>query len=524
MRYAGAMPKAARRIEPLRPVRALRVKLLVALVGLLLFVIVAVAVPLWWVMDRQIVEDIRRELSAIAATAALHIDGDLHHKLATTPDRATFVALRDQLAEVRDELRLPPEQIYTFYVNDADPELLHFAVMTHEVPFSGDPYPVRDEMRPALERGEVAASGLYEDEHGRWISAYAPIRGSAGEVVGLLEVDRVAGAYVSRARWALWLTLTTGVTVLITGLVLARWMLRRVIGLPLEAIHGGVEALSRRDFSHRIGLQTRDELQDLADALDDVAGQLDAARTVQSSLIPDTLPQGGGWSLAGTSLPCDATGGDYFDAFELPEGRIGVVVGDVTGHGLGPSLLMSSCRSALMTILQGGHARGPAAVVDRLAAACEWDLTGGKFITLIYGELSPDGTFTYANAGHGPTLVRCGTTVERLVTHRPPLGIPWQTPAGESAQDVVRLSPGDRLLLASDGVPEAFDAGGDMYGEDRLRAAVLGSADPPAVFVERLLGRVRAHCAGEPWVDDVTVVCVDRVGDAGRVGSGGETR
>jgi serine phosphatase RsbU (regulator of sigma subunit) len=276
---------------------------------------------------------------------------------------------------------------------------------------------------------------------------------------------------------------------------------------PMKKIRAGVTALGRQEFHHRVDLRTGDEFQDLGETLNGISEQLNAAQVIQESFFPKEMPHLTFCRVAGDSIPCDATGGDYFDAFELEDGRLAVLLADVSGHGLGPSLLMATCRSALRAMSRLDLS--PAELVRRLNDLLLADLTDGRFITLVYGVLDADGRFTYANAGHGPALVVRGGTTEHLPSHRPPLGI--DIDLDDEPQTTVTLAAGDRILFTSDGLSEAMDGTGSYYGLEPIERAAADAAATCDEIVERLKAELLAHCGGPSKSDDVTVVCVDRV-------------
>ena len=208
-------------------------------------------------------------------------------------------------------------------------------------------------------------------------------------------------------------------------------------------------------------------------------------------------------------MKCEATAGDYYDVIPLSGDRIALVIADVSGHGLGPSLLMSGCRSALRALslvdLQ------PQDVVTRLEELLTEDLAMGQFITLVFGILNGDGSFTYSNAGHGPTLAVIDGQVATLISHRVPLGLRIPVPADRPLQSTLNLSPGDRIFLASDGTSEAQDPRGEMFGDDEV-ARIAGDLDLPCeTVVERLMVAVRDHIGPGQATDDVTILCADRI-------------
>ncbi|MEM6315733.1 MAG: hypothetical protein AAF743_16720, partial [Planctomycetota bacterium] len=187
--------------------RRLAFKLLLGFTVVLLGLTLLVAAPLNNAMRGQVEADLRSELRAIAGTAALLIDGDLHEEVARAQilngngaETPAFAAIREQLFAVRDRNGLPAEQVYTFYRDPDSRFVAHFGVMTHPTPFTGDPYDLSEIMQVVFDQNAVADRPLYTDNNGTWISAYAPIHNARGDVVGILEVDRNVEEFLERAE------------------------------------------------------------------------------------------------------------------------------------------------------------------------------------------------------------------------------------------------------------------------------------------------------------------------------------
>ena len=374
----------------------LNIKLLLIGELVLLVMTLVLLFPVRGQMREQVTLDIQRELRAIAATGALYLNGDWHAQIDAPGDVNSheFHRLRRQLFALRAVNELTADNIYTFYFDRHEPSpeapygestlLLRYAVMTQD-PFVGDPYRPERHHHEALRTGVAYASDLFEDKYGEWIAAAAPIRNKAGEIVGLLEVNQNASLYFARIDRLTLINTAIGLVALAITSLIGWFVLNITVIRPVQAIHRGMLALGRQDFAHRVNLETHDELQHLGETLNWLSGQLNAAKTVQSRFFPACLPQPEGFRLAGHSQACDATGGDYYDAFELPSGDLAVVIADVTGHGLGPSLLMAGCRTALRTL--AGQGLPPDELLQRLNQELAEDLSGGRFITLLYGVL-----------------------------------------------------------------------------------------------------------------------------------------
>jgi serine phosphatase RsbU (regulator of sigma subunit) len=483
----------------------LSLKLLLIFELVLLVGVVALVVPVWSAMRDQVIEDMQNELKAIAATAALAIDGDLHEQIrdSADADSEAFRQLRELLARFQEANHVAFDHIYTFY---REGDRVRFAVMLHPEPFTGDPYTLQPLMKPVFEPGTVEATELYEDQHGHWISAYAPIRDSSGAVVGLLEVDKDSRMYMAKFREVTRLTLAVGLVALVISSIVGWIVLQWIVIRPMNAVHGGMMALSRQDFRQRVLLQTGDEFEELGRTFNDMAEQLNVASRVQSGLFPATLPEHPGYRIAACSAPCEATGGDYYDAFTLEDGRIVILVADVSGHGLGPSLLMASCRSALRVL--SGEGLSPREILEKLDARMSQDLPEGRFITMILGLLDSDGVLTFSNAGHGPAMVVANGEVRQLGPHMPPIGLGF---LGESGQSAVHLAADDRVFFASDGVSEATSPDDDEFGVERICRIVGDRSITSHGVLERLNQALAEHSRGAPRTDDVTMLCVDRL-------------
>ena len=248
--------------------------------------------------------------------------------------------------------------------------------------------------------------------------------------------------------------------------------------------------------------------------------ELDAAREIQSGFFPHELPRPPGYELAAFHQPADATGGDYYDAIPLAGGRLGLVMADVSGHGLGPSLLMATMRAMLRGILP--RESRPDRVLSELGEALTPDLSPEtidprsrrfRFITVLYGTLDPtEHIFHYANAGHGPlTLHFAAATgqIRNLVddpAHGAPLGIikePFELCAP------VPLASGDLLVLGTDGVVEAR-RGNEMFGMERIGELLRRHhREPLEKLVDYLIAASKEFHEGPP-ADDLTLLVARR--------------
>ncbi|MEA2564484.1 MAG: phosphoserine phosphatase RsbU/P [Acidobacteriota bacterium] len=229
-----------------------------------------------------------------------------------------------------------------------------------------------------------------------------------------------------------------------------------------------------------------------------ISQELETARRIQSSLLPRRMPEVRGLAVAARYLPMADVGGDLYDFLAADPERLGILVSDVSGHGVPAALIASMVKVALAA--QAGHASDPAAVLAGMNRILHGNLERG-FVTAAYIYIDGD-TATYSSAGHPPVLVLREGQVEELRQESLPLGRFRQA---EYRNGELRLSPGDRLLLYTDGVTEALSPAGEPFGDERLRDLAASSPD-------ELLGRLAGWTGrqpGEPLDDDVTIVVAE---------------
>jgi len=240
------------------------------------------------------------------------------------------------------------------------------------------------------------------------------------------------------------------------------------------------------------------------------AKELQQAAEIQRGLLPTKAPELPGLDLAGYNAACRTVGGDYFDFFEYPDGRVGMLVGDVAGKGMPAALLMSSLQARVQVLFE--DPTDLAALVTRLNRIIVSNCPPNRFISFFIGILdSATGDFTYVNAGHNPPLLaHAGGTVERLECTGLVLGI-FGTAKFE--QGKCRLEPGDVVVLFSDGVTEACKPDVDEeFGEERLAQALTELRGESAqTIIDRVNQRVQEFTAGCSPADDITLVVAKRL-------------
>jgi serine phosphatase RsbU (regulator of sigma subunit) len=237
---------------------------------------------------------------------------------------------------------------------------------------------------------------------------------------------------------------------------------------------------------------------------------LDVARSIQQGLLPRQSPKLDSFEIAGWNQPADQTGGDYFDWQMLPDGRLVVSLGDVTGHGIGPALVTAACRAyARASFLAGGD---PATVLDRLNRLLAEDLPQDKFVTFAVALVDPtDSKLQLLSAGHGPLLwYKSGTDeIKSLDAQGIPLGLISGIQYGLATD--VPLAPGDMLVLVTDGFYEWENPQGEEFGVARLEGVIRESRNhPPEEVIRRLHSSLMDFCQGTEQKDDLTAVVLKR--------------
>ena len=230
--------------------------------------------------------------------------------------------------------------------------------------------------------------------------------------------------------------------------------------------------------------------------------ELKVAAEIQQSLLPVSGRSGQFFTVAGTSVPCRAVGGDFFDYVDLPNGGFGFIVGDVTGKGP-PAALLSAAILGMFGS-EASYQNGAAPVLSRLNLGMFRRAVEARFVTTFYGCLRPDGAFTYSNGGHNPPFLVTANGVRRLETGGIVLGLFQEASFDE---ETVALGPGDLIVAFSDGVTEAFDEAGDDFTDDRLLASIdRHRGQAPQDVLDAVLADLRTFCGKAMQHDDVTMV------------------
>jgi serine phosphatase RsbU (regulator of sigma subunit) len=290
----------------------------------------------------------------------------------------------------------------------------------------------------------------------------------------------------------------------------------------LRALTGGVRQLAAGDFHARVPAGGADEFGQLARAFNQMAQdlernqalvveqerlhrELELSRRIQTEMLPRAPLRFGASEIKGISIPAREVGGDFFNYFELPEHRLGLLVGDVSGKGVSAALLMANVQATL-------RARLPlqtdlAALADMLDRELDVSTPGGVFVTLFLGILDDNRELRYLNAGHNPQYVlRVDGGVERMSS----MGLPIGLFGGHGYKEGrVSLAPGDLLFFYTDGLVEAENARGDQFGSERVEAILTEEhAHDIDAVLERIERDVNAFRGSAEPLDDATLMAM----------------
>lgn len=240
--------------------------------------------------------------------------------------------------------------------------------------------------------------------------------------------------------------------------------------------------------------------------------ELAMAGRIQAEILPARAPQVRGWDFAARLVPALETSGDFYDFIRLPNNNLGVVIADVSDKGMGAALFMA-LSSTLVRTYASQYATLPSFALGMANERILLDTRSGMFVTAFYGVLEPDtGRMRFVNAGHNPPYMfstQKNKTLDWLRSTGMALGVMEDATWG---QKMVKFSPGDVLLLYTDGVTDAQDALGNYYGEKRLQEVVRSKRDSSATAIlDAVLNDLQRFTGGMHQQDDITLMVVSRM-------------
>ena len=339
-------------------------------------------------------------------------------------------------------------------------------------------------------------------------------------------IARPIGESLREIRRTSWRNLSIGLAVIALACIgivpISHRMTQHVASLS-----AGVRQLAAGDFKARVPVRTSDEFGALAAAFNTMAAdlerhqtlvvererlrrELELSRLIQTEMLPRAPLRLGPAEIKGVSIPAREVGGDFFNYFPLPDGRLALLVGDVSGKGVSAALLMANVQATL-------RARLPLETkLARLAAGLDRDVDantpGGVYLTLFVGILDVErGLLCYVNAGHNPQFVlRANGEIQPLASTGLPIAL---LPGHGYEESTVQIGKGDMLFFYTDGLVETENDHGDMFGADRLRALLEAEhAQGIDVVLERIERTVRTFRGKAEPFDDATMMAL-RISD-----------
>ena len=338
------------------------------------------------------------------------------------------------------------------------------------------------------------------------------------DIVWLAQIEQNAAA-LARAQWSVAKEMFFIMAVLLALVVNLIISYSRNLRLLFTNQTEVLERVSRGDLSQTVPVATRDEFGLIAGHTNSMIQglrhrtklitALKLAEEVQQNLLPQTAPVHPGLDLAGTSIYCDETGGDYYDFFKLPNQNLGVVVADASDHGVGSALLMTTARAFLISAVN--NYQGPAKLAAEINHALTRDSAKtSRFMSMFFLEINVTAKMlSWVRAGHEPALLYdpAQNRFENLTGEGLVLGV-----EADYEYQQYRLqdwAPGSVVVVGTDGIQETRNAKNEMFGLDRLRKTVADySAASAAAIQTAVIERLNQFRGTTDQEDDVTLVVV----------------
>ncbi|GAA5261970.1 phosphoserine phosphatase RsbU/P [Methanocalculus sp. MC3] len=397
-------------------------------------------------------------------------------------------------------------------------------------------------------RGETGISRISLDRNDVFV-AYAPVKTTGWSIAIVMPVETViepatlTGGKLSRQTAetadqidqqitrSMHLFIITMV-ILIAAAVAGSALFSQAITRPLKRLGEGADAIGRGDLAYRVETGTQDEFGELAGNFNKMAEDLSAmmanlekttaererlsreleiARSIQESFLPDRAPIIRGFDLAAKSIPALFVGGDFYDFIPIGDGRFGLVIADVSGKGVSAALFMALSR----TLVRASTADEPSpavAITQANRLICE-DSKTSMFVTLFYAILDANKkTLTYVNAGHNPPVFLRGD--DHSITLLKAEGIALGVIEDIELETVeILLHENDLLVLYTDGVTEAENKDDELYGEERLEAVLGGiQGETAAGIIASIIEDISAFAGDNPQSDDITLLVMKTLG------------
>jgi serine phosphatase RsbU (regulator of sigma subunit) len=516
-----------------------RVKLMVLMVGLAI-ISNGVLLSVTTLRSRVLLfEEIQSKVMSISSTAAKLVDAQQHQSIKAAPDADTeaYLAIEKLLRSVRDANRrddVHVKFVYTLRPVGGSHEKFEYVVDAEERGSQdrseiGDIYEPKDPeaAEMPIDRNDIQVAA---DEYGTFLSATSPILDAAGKPVALLGVDVQIEAVLAQMRKLLYIGLSGMAVAGVVAAGLGVFLSRRVTR-SLEELTAAVDKVAKGDLQAKAPADGKDEFAVLGGAFNTMVPQLadglklkeslELAMEVQQALLPSGAPSVDGLEIAGRSIYCDETGGDYYDFIEmtnLSKDTLAIAVGDVTGHGIAAALLMTTARALLRG--QAATTGNIANLITHMNRHLSRDCHGGRFMTMYYLVIdAATRHLRWVSAGHDAAIAYNPATdmFVELEGADLPMGVDsdWQYQEFERGGFI----DGQVIVIGTDGIWETRDANGRMFGKTGLRELIRAHARRPSAEIAKVIAdALSKYRQGKSQEDDVTLVVMKFV--PRRAGSG----
>lgn len=386
--------------------------------------------------------------------------------------------------------------------------------------------PQLQEIQQDFLRGDSAVRKItYQDQEALW--AYGPRTADEPFPLVIVPYQQIIAKALDaensvNQQISLGLTISAALTILVVAAAILLAINRsRTVTQPIMQLATAANQLADGNFNAKVEIHTGDEMENLGHIFNDLGSRLEEreqmeqslilAKEIQQQLLPNTAPVCPGFDLAGKSIYCDETGGDYFDFIDLKgsgQKRLGLAVGDVSGHGIGAALVMATARGVLHALVEH-HGSDLQALCTELNDQLSRGTSDAYFMTLFYGVLDPtERSLSWVSAGHAPIFFyHADGQVEELFSTGIPLGI-IEGSRYETAP-VTQFSAGEIMLIGTDGIWEAQNVSGEMFGTSRVSELLIRHADADAASIaDHVIEELNRFCGEQTQNDDITLMVI----------------
>ena len=512
-----------------------------ALIGLIMLLSAAIGTVGYFEFTGALKQQYMEIANGIAEYAALSIDAEtLEQYLETKTADEAYNRIRDQLQHTADAEDCSVIYVAKVHTDTKEREYIYNVVSKasgfspYEIGFRDT---VNDEFLKVYDsilKGETQLHNFMYSRKGYTTSVY-PIEDADSGVVAIVGVVKNMDLLTSaKSNYIRQIILIEALIAILSGIVWVIYMRRRLV-VPVqqlsEAALNMVEHLEDGN-SPELVVKHDDELRELAESFttmyhevgayiakletvtaekERIGAELDVAAKIQSSMLPcifPAFPNRSEFDIYATMDPAKEVGGDFYDFFMVDEDHLAFVVADVSGKGVPAALFMVIAKTLIKNYAQNGLPASEVFTIvnKRLCEGNDADL----FVTAWMGILDiTDGTMTYVNAGHNPPMLLLGDKGFQYL----------KSPAGfvlaglditQYKENTLKIEPGDRLFLYTDGITEATSAAQELYGEDRLSAYLNGhTKDTPENVLHGLKADIDAFVGEAEQFDDMTMLMLD---------------